>query len=89
MILIDAHPELSEIIALDTPLKRMVYTKDVVGPVLYFISDLSSMLTATCNVIDGGLLNSTLLVNGFLMKYAECNLFSTLMDLTDLAIHTI
>lgn len=50
--LVDANPEGGEILASEAPLKLLPGTKDVVGPVLYFLGDLPSMVTATCNVID-------------------------------------
>ncbi|XP_045182079.2 L-xylulose reductase-like [Mercenaria mercenaria] len=57
--LTEEFPELIKQMELRTPLKRLAEVNDVTGPVLYFLSDLSSMVTATCNVIDGGTLNCT------------------------------
>ncbi|XP_053381792.1 L-xylulose reductase-like [Mercenaria mercenaria] len=56
---IEEFPGLIKQMELRTPLKRLAEVNDVTGPVLYFLSDLSSMVTATCNVIGGGLINCT------------------------------
>ncbi|XP_045181969.2 L-xylulose reductase-like [Mercenaria mercenaria] len=56
---IEEFPELAEQIKFKIPLKRLAEVNDVTGPVLYLLSDLSSMVTATCNVIDGGMINCT------------------------------
>ncbi|XP_053383483.1 D-erythrulose reductase-like [Mercenaria mercenaria] len=55
--IIEENPKLVEQMEFKTPLKRLIEVDDVTGPVVYFLSDLSSMVTATCNVIDGGILN--------------------------------
>ncbi|XP_060558817.1 D-erythrulose reductase-like [Ruditapes philippinarum] len=52
-----SNPELREKIEYRTPMKKLVELDDVTGTVIYFLSDLSSMVTATANIIDGGALN--------------------------------
>ena len=39
-----------------TPMGRYMETEDAVGPILYLLSDHSSMVTGTTNIVDGGLL---------------------------------
>ena len=39
-----------------TPMGRFMETEDAVGPILYLLSDHSSMVTGTTNIVDGGLL---------------------------------
>ena len=38
-----------------TPLKGYADVSDIVGPVLYLLSNLSAMVTGTLNPVDGGL----------------------------------
>ena len=41
-----------------TPMKRIAEIDDIVGPVLYLLSDLSTMVNGTIQIIDGGKLST-------------------------------
>ncbi|XP_045164931.2 L-xylulose reductase-like [Mercenaria mercenaria] len=41
-----------------TPLQRAAEVREIVNPILYLLSDYSSMVSGTTNVIDGGLMSS-------------------------------
>lgn len=49
---------LAEKLWAQTPLGRFAEIKEVVGPILYLLSDCSSMVTGTTNPIEGGLLSN-------------------------------
>ena len=54
---LENFPQVIDKIVYRTPMKKLLDLDDVTGTVIYFLSDLSSKVTATCNVIDGGVLN--------------------------------
>ncbi|XP_045179668.2 carbonyl reductase [NADPH] 2-like [Mercenaria mercenaria] len=41
-----------------TPLPRLPEEEEVVSPILYFLSDMSAMVSGTIHVIDGGMMSS-------------------------------
>ena len=41
-----------------TPLGRLAEVQECVGPIMYLLSDYSTMVTGTVNPIDGGLLSN-------------------------------
>ncbi|XP_053382388.1 L-xylulose reductase-like [Mercenaria mercenaria] len=41
-----------------TPMKRLAEVDEIVSPVLYFLSDMSSMVSGTIHVVDGGAMAS-------------------------------
>ena len=53
--LLEANPKIKEIHVERTPLGRTCELSDVVGPVLYLLSEYSAMVTGTSNLVDGGL----------------------------------
>ena len=52
------HPEKEEQLKSTIPLGRIVEVKDVVEPIMYLLSDHSSMVSGTAHVVDGGLLSN-------------------------------
>ena len=51
-------PELELLIKEHTPMGRFCDIQECIDPVMYLLSDHSTMVTGTYNVIDGGLLSS-------------------------------
>ena len=51
-------PELERLIKQHTPMGRFCEIQECIDPVMYLLSDHSTMVTGTNNVIDGGLLSS-------------------------------
>ena len=53
-----ASSETESILKLHTPMGRLCEVQECVDPILYLLSDHSTMVTGTDNVIDGGLMSS-------------------------------
>ena len=53
--MLDNAPELKERLTSMTPQGRACEVNEVVGPILYLLSDHSSMVTGTLHTVDGGL----------------------------------
>ena len=51
-------PEFEKAIKQQTPMGRFSETEECIDPILYLLSDHSSMVTGTNNVVDGGILAS-------------------------------
>jgi L-xylulose reductase len=51
---IEAGSPFCKLFTSKTPMKRVAEVNEVVSPVLYLLSDMSSMVSGTCQVIDGG-----------------------------------
>lgn len=51
-----SKPEKRDPMIAKIPMGRFCEVEDVVGPVLYYLSDLSSMVNGTTHPIDGGFL---------------------------------
>ncbi|XP_060563143.1 D-erythrulose reductase-like [Ruditapes philippinarum] len=55
--IVKSDPQLRDSTEYRTPMKRLVGIDDVSGAVVYLLSDLSLMVTATCHILDGGITN--------------------------------
>ena len=53
----EEYPELYERAHLITPMNRFCELNEVVEPILYMLSDYSSMVSGTIHLVDGGLLS--------------------------------
>ena len=51
-------PEFENAIKQQTPMGRFSETEECIDPILYLLSDHSTMITGTNNVVDGGILAS-------------------------------
>ena len=51
-----SKPEKRDPMLAKIPLGRFCEVEDVVGPILYLLSDMSAMVNGTTNPIDGGFL---------------------------------
>ena len=51
-------PEFERLIKQHTPMGRLCDIQECIDPVMYLLSDHSTMVTGTYNVVDGGLLSS-------------------------------
>ena len=52
------HPEKEEQVKAITPLGRIAEVREMVEPIMYLLSDHSSMVSGTAHVVDGGLLSN-------------------------------
>ena len=55
---IDVFPKLESAIKRHTPMGRFCEVQECVDPILYLLSDHSTMVSGSDNVIDGGLLST-------------------------------
>lgn len=55
---IESGIRLDELFLSKTPMKRLPEVSEVVEPILYLLSDQSSMVNGTINIIDGGMMSS-------------------------------
>ena len=53
---LEQSPELKEKATSLTPRGKLLEVNDVIGPILYLLSDHSSMVTGTLHTVDGGLM---------------------------------
>ena len=54
----EKSPDLEQVFKTITPLGRLCEIPEVVGPVMYLLSEYSTMVTGTLHVVDGGLLSN-------------------------------
>ena len=52
------YPEEETRVKAITPLGRLAEVRDIVEPIMYLLSDHSSMVSGTTHVVDGGLLSN-------------------------------
>ena len=52
------YPEEAERLKAITPLGRLAEVREMVEPIMYLLSDHSSMVSGTIHVVDGGLLSN-------------------------------
>ena len=52
------YPEEEARVKIITPLGRLAEAREIVEPIMYLLSDHSSMVSGTIHVVDGGLLSN-------------------------------
>ena len=52
------NPEKEKNVKAITPLRRLAEVREIVEPVMYLLSDHSSMVSGTTHVVDGGMLSN-------------------------------